>query len=142
MTGVQTCALPIYIPKDTAKTKKEEEKESTLLELMARVVMSVKTVSVNYTSQNGTVLPGFRPLARVLGVDVGDPRFTSFVPFVFGRQYNNDDHELPRMAANNNWLTQQNNLVNSYSRTHTENLTGRATIEPLPDLKKIGRAHV
>ena len=122
-------------PKDSTKIKKEEEKESTLLEYMARVVMSVKTVSLNYTSQNGTILPGFRPIARVLGVDVSDPKFSTFVPFVMGRQYDRDEHEFPRLAVNNNWLTQQNNLVNNYSRTHTENLTGRATIEPLPDLK-------
>ena len=122
-------------PKDTTKKKVEPEKENLLLEYLARVVMSVKTISVNFNSQNGTVLPGFRPTSRVLGVDLNDKNFMDMFPFVFGRQYNGSDDELPRMAVNNDWLTRQNNLVNSFSRTHTENLTARATVEPIPDLK-------
>lgn len=93
--------------------------------------MSVKTVSGTYSSNNGTVLPGFNYTSTILGLDNANGTFAPGLPFVFGRQ----DTAFRRYAANNNYLVKRNNLANAYSMTHTETFSGRATVEPIPSLK-------
>ncbi|MBC7864403.1 MAG: cell surface protein SprA, partial [Bacteroidia bacterium] len=131
---IKPIVKPVLNPKDTTKkvapkdtTKK---KDNLLMEYIARLIMTVKTVSVSYNATNGTILPGFNPSSRIMGMDFGDAHLAPGLPFVFGNQ-----SDIRYQAAQNGWLAPRNNIVNQYTKTHTENFTARATLEPLPDLK-------
>jgi cell surface protein SprA len=121
-------------PKDTAKKEEEKKKDNLLLEYIGRVIMTVKTVSLSYTSTNGSVLPGFDPTSRIMGMDVNNPTFAPGLKFVFGDQ-GTTQRDIRHDAIENNWLVKRNNMVNNFSKTHSQTFTAKATLEPLPDLK-------
>jgi len=89
-----------------------------------RVLMGLRSVSANYAVTNGTQLPGFLPNPQYVGndFDLNAPG----LPFVFGSQ-----EDIRERAALNGWLTTDENQLNFYTSTFTENLTGNATIEPI-----------
>jgi cell surface protein SprA len=111
---------------DSTKAKKNWGK--IIFDASLRTIMMVRNVSFSYTESNGTLLPGFNQSPGALGNN-----WSSGAPgldFIFGSQVN-----IAQRAAENNWITQSQQLNNPSIRKHTENLNGRVSIEPVPQFK-------
>jgi cell surface protein SprA len=120
---------------DAEKKKKEAEKEkegnelSPALAATLRLITSIKNINVQQTVNRGMVLPGFRPTPQYGGQDfnVNAPGFD----FLLGLQ----DPEYRFKAAQNGWLSNDPRITNYYMSDFRQNLSIRATIEPLPDFR-------
>lgn len=122
------------------KKRKEErqKKEVTLVGgFLGRLVMSVRSVSGTYALNNGTLLPGYGEGSSILGMTNGNAG--GMAGFVFGQQRYNlsgkeTGYDIARVAEQNGWLVKNSELNRQYTFTHTQNISGRASLEPLKDL--------
>ncbi len=102
---------------------------------LAKVILSLKNISLNYSETNGTLLPGFNRTPELLGQNFytdenGHSQMAPGLPFVFGSQ-----KDIRYTAAQNRWLTTDSTFNTALLQTYTENITGRATIEPANGLR-------
>jgi cell surface protein SprA len=106
------------------------------------MLIGIQTISVNYSINGGTVLPGYLPEPRLFGAGAYypesdmfgstiDPSFAPGMPFLAGWQ----DYNFARTAARNGWVTTDSTLNLPYMFTKNERLSVRTTVEPLPDLR-------
>ncbi len=98
-----------------------------IAEGVTRVMMGLRTASISYSETNGTRLPGFIHSSQYLGQnwDKDAPGFG----FIFGSQ-----EDIRHQAAREGWLV--DTMLNTpYTTNKTQNISGRATFEPLPDLR-------
>lgn len=113
-----------------------------VLDLTTRVVTGVRTVSVNYSKNGSTVLPGYLPEPTLFGAGKysGDPDWSSpnvessfapGLPFMFGWQ----DRDFAIKAAQNGWLTIDSTLNQPFMFRESERINLRVLWEPLPDLR-------
>jgi cell surface protein SprA len=130
--GAQPTTKP-NAPKDT--TKKDND-QYEIVEYIARAVMTLRTVSVNYSNNSTLALPGYKPRTQLLGFD---DRFSApGLGFLFGKQQHfgpNKNQDFPLYARDNGWLVQESSLFTPFTRGNTQNFTGRAALEPFPDVK-------
>lgn len=120
-------------PKNGEEDKdKEKKKEKNVTDgfgpFMARLVMSVKNVSFNYTVTNGIFLPGFTGTPQYFGND-----FNSNVPglpFVFGAQ----DPNVRFILADAGFMSRDENIFSQYTQNSTKNFAPKARIEPIREL--------
>jgi cell surface protein SprA len=124
-------------PADSLKAKKDtlEPRASILgpvFKGLAKLLMMVKTASINYSETNGTMLPGFKPRPDFIGIDygyLGGPPAPGY-GFVFG-----DQTDIRPDAIKNNWITADTTLNTFYTRSYLENTSLRVTIEPIKSFK-------
>ncbi|NLB25970.1 MAG: cell surface protein SprA, partial [Bacteroidales bacterium] len=113
-----------------------------LLDLTTRVLIGVRTLSVNYSINGGTVLPGYLPEPRLFGAGDYSPESNMFggnsgssfapgMPFLLGWQ----NYNFAKRAASKGWVTTDSLLNMPYLVTKNERISLRAMIEPLPDLR-------
>jgi len=113
-----------------------------MLDLTTRMLIGVRTISVNYGINGGTVLPGYLPEPTAFGAGTYTPdrdmfsqsygtSFAPGMPFLLGWQ----DYGFAQRAAENGWVTNDSALNMPYVFTKNERFSVRATIEPLPDLR-------
>ncbi|WP_245820207.1 T9SS outer membrane translocon Sov/SprA [Mariniphaga anaerophila] len=113
-----------------------------ILDLTTRMLIGVRTISVNYSINGGTVLPGYMPEPRLFGAGAYYPESDMFgrdmvgsfapgFPFLAGWQ----DYNFARRAAEKGWITTDSTLNSPYVFTRNERFNLRTTIEPLPDLR-------
>jgi cell surface protein SprA len=129
---------PIKMPADTIKKKKVNDPEDTPIEKVAatlvRAVLSLKTVSFTYTTNEGTALPGYLPQSKLFGNDLsgdyGDPFSAPGLPFVFGAQ-----RDIRPAAISGGWISQDTILNTQLGKTTGNSLNINATIEPYKDLR-------
>ncbi len=111
------------------KKKEKSEDAITFLDYAAKLLMSLKNITVVYSQNEGTILPGYNRTSNILGMDPGfnAPGFG----FVFGHQYEN----FNRQAALKGWLVQNEFLNTQYLETYTEDFNFRVNLEPLPNMR-------
>jgi cell surface protein SprA len=130
-----TPPIPGAKPTNADSAKKKEKQPPDIVEYLARAVMSIKTVSVNYTDTRGTILPGYNRQNSILGFDnnFGGPG----AGFLLGEQdhFGGNKAHYGIYAAEHGWLVQTASLYTPFARTRVRNLNGRMNLEPLPDLK-------
>jgi cell surface protein SprA len=121
--------------KDGKKDKKEKDKEkkdrepSMAERTIIRPLMLLRRASINYTENYQNTVPGFMPSAGILGQDnFAAPTWD----FLLGGTPT--DQWLDE-AAKKNWITTSNLLNESVVRNYTQQIQGRATIEPFTDFK-------
>ena len=88
-----------------------ERKESPLIligETTARLLMAVKNISISYSQNEGTILPGYKPGTKYLGMDHANGVLAPGWAFILGWQ----DEGFADKAVKNNWLT-LDSLVNN-----------------------------
>jgi len=123
------------IPGDESTMKK-------ILDLSTRVLTGVKTVSLTYSKNGSTVLPGYLPEPSLFGTGKYTPEheiFGSFMstemapgfPFLLGWQ----DENFAQKAAGKGWITTDSLLNSPYQMNRSEKITVRSTVEPLPDVR-------
>jgi cell surface protein SprA len=123
----------------SGKIQKDRDVGKKILEYSARALMGVRNVSINYTTTDGTALPGFMPEPRFLGMgkystavnDLPEQTRAPGIPFLIGWQ----DKNFGLNAARKGWLTTDSTLNSPYVMTHSENWSFRANVEPFTDLR-------
>ncbi len=118
--------------------KEEEEEEQTkekdpnapnALDYLAKLVMTVKNVSVVYSQNEGTLLPGYGRTSNLIGMD---PGFNApGIGFVLGHQFEN----FNRQAALRGWMVENEFINTQYMETYTEDFNFRLNLEPIPNLR-------
>jgi cell surface protein SprA len=109
--------------------KEKDENDITVLDYFAKLLMSVKNLSIVYSQNEGTLLPGYNRTSNVLGMD---PGFSApGVDFVFGHQINNFNQQ----AALKGWLVENEFINQQYLQTYTEDFNLRLNLEPLPNMR-------
>ncbi|MBP7513457.1 MAG: cell surface protein SprA [Flavobacteriales bacterium] len=117
--------------------KDEEKKDDTPKKIdpvagLARVLMAIRTGTITYTQNNGTLLPGWNRGPNVIGMDkgFGAPGYG----FVLGEQntaFNGDIvRDFATKAAANDWLVKTESIFTPYTSNRTENITARLNVEP------------
>ena len=114
-----------------AKEPLEDKKWYKGVQLASRLAMMVRNVSINYRSSYQLTLPGFTPN---VGDAFGQKKVGQMAPgldFAFGMV--GDDYI--EKARNNDWLLCNDNIATPATTSRTDNLTLRATLEPVKDFK-------
>lgn len=111
------------------RSDRRDENRITVLDYFAKLIMSVKNLSVVYTQNEGTLLPGYSRSSHMIGMD---PNFDApGLDFVLGHQIDN----FNRQAALKDWLVRNRYINQQYMQTYTEDFNIRLNLEPLPDLR-------
>lgn len=114
---------------DKPKKKEKDENTITVVDYFAKLLMSVKNLSIVYSQNEGTLLPGYNRTSNIIGMD---PGFNApGVDFVFGHQIEN----FNRQAALKGWLVDNEFINQQYLQTYTEDFNMRLNLEPLPNLR-------
>ena len=109
--------------------KEKDENAITVLDYFAKLLMSVKNLSIVYSQNEGTMLPGYNRTSNVIGMD---PGFNApGVDFVFGHQID----DFNQQAALKGWLVENQFINQQYLQTYTEDFNLRLNLEPLPNLR-------
>ncbi|UTW63465.1 cell surface protein SprA [bacterium SCSIO 12741] len=119
--------------------KKSKQKSNYKMgDRMVKFLMMVQNATLTYSLNKGTMLPGFNQSNSFVGTN---GNFSNPAPgwgFVFGQQGGfdgTDETEFWTHAARKGWLEQNPNLNNRVSQTETENISFRATAEPIRSLR-------
>jgi cell surface protein SprA len=104
---------------------------AVIVENLAKIMMSLKNVSVGYQLNNTTTLPGFLPKTSIFGSQKYENQWAPGLPFILGWQ----NPSFDTYAIKHNWLTTDTSLSDPMILTHYENLTMKASFEPIPGLK-------
>ena len=111
------------------KTKEKDPNAITLLDYGAKLLMSLKNITVIYSQNEGTMLPGYSQSSNVIGMD---PGFNApGIGFVLGHQFEN----FNRQAALKGWLVENEYINTQYLETYTEDFNLRVNLEPLPNMR-------
>ena len=114
-----------------AKEPLDDKKWYKGLQLASRLAMMVRNVSINFRSSYQLTLPGFLPS---VGDAFGQKKVGQMAPgldFAFGMV--GDDYI--EKARNNDWLLCNDSIATPATTSRTDNLTLRATLEPVKDFK-------
>ena len=109
----------------------DEKKWYKGLQTAARLAMMVRNVSINYRSNYQMTLPGFTPN---VGDAFGQKKVGQMAPgldFAFG--FIGDNYI--EKARENDWLLCNDTIATPATTSKTDNLTLRATLEPVKDFK-------
>ena len=126
-TGRGRPARTVGAPSDSTQEEKPQ-RELKAVKGFFRALMSLRTINLTYTLSEGTLLPGFRPMPYVFGLDDG---FNApGLSFLLGSQ----DPGIRRTAVENNWLV-GGALTMPFQQNQLENIGVQALIEPFRDFR-------
>ena len=142
--------ITVVVPKNVKQAtlniigKRKIEGDNIMLKIAqytARTLMSVKNISISYSTSDGTIMPGFLPEPSFFGSSKYHPDPSMFgqmatstapgFPFLVGWQ----DHNFARQAISKGWYTNDTTLNSPFIMNHNENFSLRASVEPLPFLR-------
>lgn len=113
---------------DTTETKKELKG----LKQIAKSLMSLKIVNVNYTLSRGTNVAGYLPGMDYLGIE-GDN--FSMLPYVFGSQDPGILERLSDVDTSKSDYSTSSDLNTPFTQFRNENLNIRTSLEPVRDFR-------
>ncbi len=118
-----------------SRNKNDEDKESTekknkfeIFKNLTRFMLSLKNISVNYSENKGTFLPGYLNQPHFLGQDW--TAMSPGLPFAFGSQRDIRDY-----AGVKGWITKDSTLNTLYKTNTSSTLTLRSTLEPIKQFR-------
>ncbi|NQY11113.1 MAG: cell surface protein SprA [Flavobacteriales bacterium] len=118
------------IKKEEEEKKKQKEKEKELslnpIERALKIVMGIKSVSLNYSSGQGELLPGYTQTSTLIGTDLGSK--APGLKYIFALQ---DPEHFSNYAESQGWLISDTLFNQIHKITSTENISGRITVEPI-----------
>jgi cell surface protein SprA len=133
--GRPLTAPPTRGQKPEGEEEEEEEKKEkdanslNAFDYVAKLFMSLKNITLVYSLNEGTILPGYNRKSNLFGMD---PGFNApGIGFVLGHQFEN----FNRQAALKGWLVQNGFLNSQYMETYTEDFNMRINLEPLPNMR-------
>ena len=113
---------------ESEETDQENKNKFEFLKHMTRFALGVKNISINYSANQGTFLPGYLNQSKFFGQDW--EKLSPGLPFAFGSQ-----KDIKLISARNGWISKSTSLNTMYKTNSSENLTLRSTIEPIKQLK-------
>ena len=125
--GTKSAPKPKVVPKPGEKvvnTKVQTQKNNPFVEGLIGVLTSVKNMQVNYTQNNGTVLPGFTQGVGFLGSS------KPTLGFIFGSQ-----EDVRYEAAKNGWLTNYQEFNQNFTQVTNRTFKATANVDLFPDFK-------
>ena len=116
--------------RNRVKEENEEEKQDKFefFKHMTRFALGVKNISISYSENRGTLMPGFVPQPSFLGQQWSS--MAPSIPFVLGSQ-----REIRNTAASKGWITQDSSLNTQFKQNSSTNLTLRSTVEPIKQFR-------
>ena len=121
-------SVPKPVVADTSK--KAKVPSVNMAEVALRMLMMVRNVSASYTETNGTFMPGYDRTTDMLGLTLGD--WSPGFKFITGQQ----DDKILQNAAKAGWLTRFSDSLNTkFTRNYTNNLSLKATLEPIKKMR-------
>jgi cell surface protein SprA len=117
--------------KDGKSSKDKEDRQPSMAERIAlRPLMLVRKARFNYTENFSTIVPGFTPDTKLMGLSEGfsAPGWE----FVAGVQPTSSWLDE---AGRNGWITHRPELNQQVSRNYTQNFDAGVTIEPFQDFR-------
>lgn len=126
---------------DKKKKKEKDPNKLTPFDALAKVIMSLKTVTFNYSINDGILLPGYDEKTEFFGLSNG---FSSpGVPFVFGGEQERDifgretNNDFALRAASNGWLVGSSSryITQQHTVNHAKKFNGRASFEPFRGIR-------
>ncbi|MBK8922542.1 MAG: cell surface protein SprA [Saprospirales bacterium] len=113
-----------------AKGKKKDRQPSMAERIALRPLMMVRKARFTYSENFSTVIPGFIPDSKLMGLSEGfaAPGWA----FVAGFQ---PDSKWLDDAARQGWITHRPELNQQVMRNYTQNLEAATTIEPFTDFR-------
>lgn len=127
--------VPKPAPKVTDPTQAQKPAKDTTkapelkaLKTVLRALMTARNINVNYTRSEGSLLPGYLPRTRFLGMS--EDWEAPGVAFIAGKQYTLE--ELFNRAYRNGWYTDSSHYLQTpLSNLKTWNLGLRTELEPI-----------
>ncbi len=121
---------------DTGKAAATDPKKNTTptvsapVETLVRLLIGLKRVTINYTQNYGTTLPGFMPHSEILGLNTATaaPGFD----FIFGYQ---PTYKWMDSISRLGYLSTATSLNYLFLQTNSEVLDVRANFEPIKDFR-------
>lgn len=115
----------------TGTVKEETDVMSVVRDVAAIAVTSLKSLSISYTENNSTTLPGYLPGSSFAGTQEWNGNRAPGFGFVAGFQ----DRDFALKAVERGWVTTDSTLNAPYRMTHSESLQMRASFEMFKALK-------
>jgi len=103
---------------------------SAPVETLVRLLIGVKRITLNYSQNYGTTLPGFMDKPELLGLNTANT--APGWDFIFGYQ---PTYRWMDSIANNGLLSTATSLNYLFLQTYSENLDIRANVEPIKDFR-------
>ena len=137
-----TQKAPVMLTKEDSLKQKaaqdsinKKDNPYIVVEYLARLVMSVRTVSASYSVNSTQALPGYNRWSQYMGFDQhwDGPG----VGFLFGQQdhFGSENASYPEYAIEHNYLNKTQSIFTPYTQGTSKNLTLRTTLEPFPDVR-------
>ncbi len=108
-----------------------EDPVTFIIENSVRMMMAMRTVNLTYSRSGGSLLPGYMPDTRILGMQNYNNMLTPGWEYISG-WYRSDFAEN---AFYNGWLTRDQALNDPFNMNLSERFNFRANIEPLQGLR-------
>ncbi|NNE14824.1 MAG: cell surface protein SprA [Saprospiraceae bacterium] len=119
-----------------SKSKKKDRQPGALEKLLVRPLFMFRSFQINYKEDFSTVIPGFTPAPKYIGLSEGfDAPGTGFV---FGLQPNitfGDQNNWLFEAANKGWITNSTALNQEVIQTESQSIDAKLKLEPWNDFK-------
>lgn len=127
------------IPSDTTRTKKKKKEKDpdviTITDHIARIIMSFKNASVTYSQNEGILMPGYAQGTQFIGMDkaFNAPGYG----FIFGQQgdFGDQQQNFGPYSAGKGWLVREKSVNTPHTRTYSDNLQLRGSIDPTTDFR-------
>ncbi len=121
-------------------TGKKEIKQNFLKSIgegLVNITIGLKNISLSYSETSGTLLPGYLPTTRYSGLNefqdsAGVSRWAPGVPFALGWQDENFGYNAYNKYG---WVSKHPLQTSPYQMTYTQNISAKASLEPLKGLK-------
>lgn len=101
---------------------------SIITEGILKAALGVKNVSVTWTTNNTSSMPGFMPRTHLMGLSADN---APGLPFILGMVRNN----FPNEAIHSGWLTKSSYMTSAYTTGYNDNISYRISLEPLSGFK-------
>ncbi|MEA3446307.1 MAG: cell surface protein SprA, partial [Bacteroidota bacterium] len=113
------------------RKKKRPNYLKIILERSIVALMGIKNLSVSYSFNNGTILPGYLPETQFFGSKQYKGGLAPGIPFILGWQ----DKDFAVKAADNEWITTDPTLNSPFTMTSTETFNFRSSIQPMSGMR-------
>lgn len=127
-------------PQQDKKPERAEGDPSTLERILIRPLLLLRSARFNYTERLGTIIPGFRPQAELMGLgpDFDAPGWD----FVAGLQPNIRNLRENQYGSSEDWLFQNREWISrsvfvnqQVVQEYNQSMDARVTLEPFRDFR-------
>ena len=96
-----------------------------------RILTGIKNLNISYSISEGTVLPGYKPGTKIMGMQKLNGIQAPGIAFISGIQ----DDNFALNAFNKGWLSKDSLINTPFMMNNSDRFNLRATIEPLIGLR-------